>query len=87
MAMATTQPTTFGQRLKVMCLARGLSFRRLSEAADLAPCHVANLVRRDDPNPDRKTLEALCRELGCTLDYLCLGRGDPPPYTKIGAAA
>lgn len=49
----------------------------LSKAAGLNATYIRDLLRDPNPNPRVRHLQAVAEQLGCTLDYLINGTGDP----------
>ncbi len=79
-----TTSTTFGQRLRVLREAAGLSCRALDAVAGLHFNHVAALERAD--SCQTTTARKLAEALGCTVGWLVAAEGEPPAAEAVRAA-
>lgn len=62
------------------------SARELDKLAGLTPCHISLIESGRRPNPESETLRAIASVLGVSLDWLVLGKGDPPRPEDVRAA-
>lgn len=80
--MADTLP----DRLRQARDLAGISARKLSRLADLAPVHVSLIESNERPRIEAETAEKLARVLGISLDWLISGTGKLPPARTVLAA-
>lgn len=69
---------TFGQRLRELRRARGISQRRLAERVDVDFTYLSKLENDRFPPPSAKTIAALAAELKADADELSLLAGKIP---------
>jgi transcriptional regulator with XRE-family HTH domain len=74
---ATTAPSV-GGRLRALRQARGLSQEALSHVSGVSATVISRIERGAIAEPSLRTLRALARALGATLDELA-GEGGPGP--------
>ena len=48
--------------------------------------HIGLIEEGQRANPTSLTVMGLCRSLGCSLDWLLLGKGSPPTDAQMQAA-
>lgn len=65
-------------RIKQRREAIGMTQVSLAHAVGVAPMTISKW-ERDRMEPGASNLRALADVLGCTLDWLIAGRGEPPP--------
>lgn len=71
------------ERLRVLRDRAGLSARELSSLAGLkSPNHVSHL-EAGIWTPTTRTATALAQVVGCSLDWLVNGRGEPPTDASL----
>lgn len=68
-------PVTFGERIKELRMARGLTLDQLAQATRSSKSYVWELENKNPPRPSAEKLSAIAAELGVTVDYL-LGADD-----------
>lgn len=73
-------------RLHVVRVRAGLSARELSRLAGLTGAHVGLVESGTIKAVGAPTAAALARVLGCSLDWLVLGQGEPPSDAELAAA-
>lgn len=74
---------TLGQRVRALRAVVGISQR---EADRLAGLHQGLSWKVEEgrvDNPTRETLEAIARLYGVSIDWLCLGAGEPPSNDRV----
>lgn len=80
---------SLSHRLRMAREARGWSQGELARRTKLPPTwsrperrvgasHIALIERGERDNLTAETAAALCEALGCTMDWLLLGKGEPP---------
>lgn len=89
--MVTTVTMDLAARLRACrTMVPGLSARELGALADLPSPTVSNIERADPARPNEKiaarTLLALARVLGTTVEYLVDGEGETPDPAEVNAA-
>jgi transcriptional regulator with XRE-family HTH domain len=72
-------------RVRIARELSGLSARRVSHLAGLAPSHVA-LIERGGTDVSANTAASLAGVLGCSLDWLVRGVGRPPSRRTVRRA-
>jgi transcriptional regulator with XRE-family HTH domain len=72
----------FKDRLRELRVAKGLTQMQLAAAAGITLSAVTQMEIGKVTNPRLGTLKALAGVLGCTLDELAEGSGEPPPARK-----
>ncbi len=75
------------ERLRSARMAKGLSARRLSLLAGLTPSHVATIEARTGSSPEARTLAAIAKVLGVSVDWLVTGAGDEVLAKLAGLAS
>lgn len=73
-------------RLRATRLRAGLSTRELSRLAGLAESHTALIEAGTIKDIGTSTASALAGVLGCSLDWLVRGQGEPPSDAELAAA-
>lgn len=81
MAMSETIPERL-QKLRARC---GLSGRELGKLAGLSSS-ACSAIEKGTGNYELKTLNPIASVLGCSLDYLVNGEGEPPNDEQLTAA-
>lgn len=76
----------FGERVKALRLAKGLTQEQLGERLGLAATTVANYERGERLRQDLVTLLGLADALGTTVDYLVRGIAVPAGASPFGPA-
>jgi len=64
----------------------GVSNAELDRLSGLRRGHTWALERKEQPNPELRTLAALAATLGATVGYLANGEGDGPTIAQVQAA-
>jgi ribosome-binding protein aMBF1 (putative translation factor) len=77
---------SFAARLRELREEAGVSARRLSDLAGLAPSHVALIESEVRPNVEMATVTKLATVLGASLDWLVRGEGERPERAAVAAA-
>lgn len=77
---------TFAKRVQSLREKAELGPHQLATLAGLSSAHVSIIERRDDDNPNVRTVAALARVLGCDLEYLATGEGEEPDAETVRAA-
>jgi len=72
---------TFGERIKALRTARGLTLEQLAQATGSSKSYIWELENKNPPRPSAEKLSAIASVLGVTVDYL-LGADD---HTLSGA--
>lgn len=65
----------FGERIKELRVARGLTLEQLAQATDSSKSYIWELENKNPPRPSAEKLSAIAEALGVTVDYL-FGRDD-----------
>lgn len=78
--------TTFGMRLAKLRGLAGISARRLSGLAGVAPTLAGKIEAGHRPDPASSTAVAFAGVLGCTTDWLLSGVGEEPTEADVRAA-
>ncbi len=73
-------------RLLALRGSAGISQRELSRLSGLAPPHVGAIESGDIESPSGKALALIATTLGCSLDWLVRGAGEPPTEEEVKAA-
>lgn len=76
----------FLQRLLQLCEASGLSQAELSRLCLFRRSYLSNVVRDPKAEMGRSRLIAFALTVGCSLDYLVLGQGEPPTQDAVREA-
>ncbi|WP_437617199.1 helix-turn-helix domain-containing protein [Sorangium sp. So ce834] len=79
-------PETLGARLQNLRTFAGVSRRRLSQIAGIAPALVGMIERGKVASPQAGTLVRIARVLGCSIDWLATGTGRAPSRARVMAA-
>ncbi len=66
---------TFGERIKELRVARGLTLEQLAQATDSSKSYIWELENKNPPRPSAEKLSAIASALEVTVDYL-MGRDD-----------
>lgn len=74
---------TLAERLRLARGYTGLSARKISALAGLAPSHVGYLETTAGANPEVKTIAAIARVFGVTTGWLMSGEGKDPTERQI----
>lgn len=69
-----------------IALRENLTTREIARLAGTAECAVSNLENGHKLNCKVDTIIPIATVLGCSLDWLLLGRGDSPKPEEIAAA-
>ncbi len=69
-------PTPMGRRLRDLRKAKGWSQEKLAEKSGLS-VKAIQTAERDTHDPSLFSVICIADALGCSLDYLVLGRGNP----------
>ena len=78
---------SLGTRLGKLREQSGLSLTELGELARLkSPSHIGMIERGQRPHIEAATAVAICRVLGCSVEWLVLGEGDAPSPDSVRAA-
>jgi len=80
--MSDLNTTSLPSRLRLARQRAGLSARAVGRAAGLGERTVSLLESGARSDPRRSTLEAIARALNVSLEWLLLGKGDPPATTE-----
>jgi len=78
--------TGVGARLQASRLLAKLSARELDRLAGKAEGHASLIEARKDSNVMAGTLQAYSEVLGCSLDWLIAGKGEPPTQEQVQVA-
>lgn len=77
---------SLGERISKLRTLAGLNNAELDRLAGLRKGHTWALERKEDPNPELKTLERLACTLGTTVGYLAADEGSAPSAQSITSA-
>jgi transcriptional regulator with XRE-family HTH domain len=66
---------TFGERIKELRVARGLTLEQLAQATDSSKSYIWELENKNPPRPSAEKLSAIASALEVTVDYL-MGRDE-----------
>lgn len=69
-------PTPMGRRLRDLRKAKGWSQEKLAEKSGISVKAIQN-AERDTHDPSLFSVICIADALGCSLDYLVLGKGNP----------
>jgi transcriptional regulator with XRE-family HTH domain len=87
MGGAITLDVQVGRRIRELRTLAGLSARELSRLAGLpSQSHVSSLELSEGCTVQVSTIVAIAEVLGCSLDWLIVGRGKPPPLRTVRSA-
>lgn len=78
--------TTLAERLRTLREQGEVSGRELARLAGLAEPHISMIERGARPRIGAAVAEKIARTLGCSLDWLLLGQGEPPSADSIRTA-
>lgn len=70
-----TMTANFGERIKELRVARGLTLEQLAQATESSKSYVWELENKNPPRPSAEKLSAIATALDVTVDYL-LGADD-----------
>ena len=70
MVETSEQPRFYGERVRALRHARGISADRLARATELTVRHIYRLENNERPNIWGTTIARLARALGTSCDYL-----------------
>lgn len=76
----------FSDRFLQLCTASGLSQAELSRLCWFRRSYISNVVRDPKAEMGRSRLVAFALTVGCSLDYLVLGRGEAPTEHAVREA-
>lgn len=80
------QGIAIGERLTELREKAGLTGRELDALAGLRACHARSIENGSRQRIEGRTLAALATVLGCSMDWLYWGVGEPPTQAIVDAA-